>query len=370
MDIENTFSSCKRRMIHLKVGRVKSVEKEGKLIKAQVEISGSSTLALAFPEICGEVQPGDEVVVNTTGVDLNLGTGGYSFILWNLHRLPDIEGGKGHIMKLRYTPLQIRCLSVEEEESPFHEKLMEASSLEGMPCLIGSLHSQLAPLAITLKKVNPQIKIAYIMTDGGALPFQFSHLARFLKERKFIDYAITCGNSFGGDYEAVNVASALVASKVALNVDICIVVKGPGIVGTNTLLGHTGVEQGEIANTVKALSGIPILVPRISFKDKRERHRGLSHHFITVLSHILLFKAVIPLPSLSEAEMSYLWNQIEEKSLRERHDFKVLEVGEVVKWLDELPFEVTTMGRSYREDRAPFLSAEASAKLALTFQEG
>ncbi len=357
-------------MIHLKVGRVKNVEKEGNLIKAQVEVGDSSTLALAFTEICGEVQPGDEVVVNTTGVDLSLGTGGYSFILWNLHRLPDIKDGKGHIMKIRYTPLQIRCLSMEEKESPFHEKLAEASSLEGMPCLIGSLHSQLAPLAITLKKINPQIKIAYIMTDGGALPFQFSHLARFLKEKKFVDCTITCGNSFGGDYEAVNVASALVSSRVALNADICIVVKGPGIVGTNTLLGHTGIEQGEIANTVKALSGIPVLVPRISFKDRRKRHRGLSHHFITVLSHILLFKAIVPLPSLSEAEMSYLWNQIEEKGLREKHNFKVLEVGEVLKWLDELSFEVTTMGRSYREDRASFLSAEASAKLALTFQEG
>lgn len=357
-------------MIHLKVGKVKSIEKEGKLIKARVEVGSSSMLALAFPEICGEVQPGDEVVVNTTGVDLSLGTGGYSFILWNLHHLSDIEDGKGHIMKLRYTPLQIRCLSIEEEKSPFYKKLREASSLEGMPCLIGSLHSQLAPLAITLKKISPQIKVAYIMTDGGALPFQFSHLARFLKEEKFIDYTLTCGNSFGGDYEAVNVASALVASKVALNADICIVVKGPGIVGTNTTLGHTGIEQGEIANTVKALSGIPILVPRISFKDKRERHRGLSHHFITVLSHILLFKAVVPLPSLSETEMSYLWNQIEEEGLKEKHDFKVLKVGEVVEWLDEIPFEVTTMGRSCREDTAPFLSAEASAKLALTFQEG
>jgi hypothetical protein len=354
-------------MIHLKVGRVKSVQRERDLIKAQVEVDESLTTALAFPQICGEIETGDEVVVNTTGVDLGLGTGGYSFILWNLHRLSNVEDGKGHVMKLRYTPLQIRCLSIEEEESPFHERLIDACSLEGMPCLLGSLHSQLAPLVITLKKINPELKIAYIMTDGGALPFQFSHLARLLKEEGFIDYVITCGNSFGGDYEAVNVASALVASQTALGVNICVVVKGPGIVGTGTILGHTGIEQGEIANTVRALSGVPVLVPRISFKDKRERHKGLSHHFLTVLSKIILFRAVVPLPSLSGEEMSYLWNQIEESGLKGKHDFRVFDVGEVLRWLDELPFEVTTMGRSFKEDKAPFLSAEASAKLALNF---
>ena len=62
---------------------------------------------------------------------------------------------------------------------------------------------------------------------------------------------------------------------------------GPGIVGTGTPLGHGALAAADVANAASALRGRPVLVPRVSFGDERERHRGLSHHTRAVLNLIL-----------------------------------------------------------------------------------
>ena len=62
--------------------------------------------AYNLTQLNGMVNVGDEVVVNTTAVDLGLGTGGWHVVHWNLaNRSLDLPG-PGHIMKLRYTSLQ------------------------------------------------------------------------------------------------------------------------------------------------------------------------------------------------------------------------------------------------------------------------
>src|SRR5690606_18931997 len=53
----------------------------------------------------------------------------------------------GHIMKLRYTPLQVRVLAAEEPASPHHGVLAGVRDLGGMPVVVVELHSQLAPAA-------------------------------------------------------------------------------------------------------------------------------------------------------------------------------------------------------------------------------
>src|SRR5438874_2328406 len=58
---------------------------------------------------------------------------------------------------------------------------------------------------------------------------------------------------------------------------------GPGIVGTETSLGHGGVVAAEAVNAAAALGGRAVLAPRVSGADPRERHRGLSHHTQAVL---------------------------------------------------------------------------------------
>ena len=60
------------------------------------------------------VEPGDDVVVNTTAVGLGLGTGGWHFVHWNLAVDRWDEPGPGHIMKLRYSSLQVDTGAAEE----------------------------------------------------------------------------------------------------------------------------------------------------------------------------------------------------------------------------------------------------------------
>ena len=79
--------------------------------------------AVGFPAMLGPLTPGDRVIVNTTGLELGLGTGGVAFVLWNLDgELPEPKLD-GHIMKLRYTPWQTEVVTAEAPESPHHGAL-------------------------------------------------------------------------------------------------------------------------------------------------------------------------------------------------------------------------------------------------------
>lgn len=88
------------------------------------------------------------------------------------------------------------------------------------------------------------------MTDGASLPIYLSKNVDTLKE-KLIDSTITIGNAFGGDYECINIYTALITAKEILKADAVFVSMGPGIAGTGTKYGFTGIEQGSILDAVK-----------------------------------------------------------------------------------------------------------------------
>ena len=67
---------------------------------------GTDARAYVLTQLVGECAVGDAVVVNTTAVELGLGTGGWHFVHWNLARDEFVSPGPEHIMKLRYTSLQ------------------------------------------------------------------------------------------------------------------------------------------------------------------------------------------------------------------------------------------------------------------------
>src|SRR5688500_2962444 len=70
--------------------------------------------AYALTALVGPVAVGDEVVLNTTAVELALGTGGWHVVHWNLARRAWSAPGGGHLMKLRYTSLQLDTGGAEE----------------------------------------------------------------------------------------------------------------------------------------------------------------------------------------------------------------------------------------------------------------
>lgn len=347
-------------MISYKKGEVVDIIREyNDCIEISVNIDGENEKAVSYNNITGKVDIGDEVILNTTAVELGLGTGGVHFVVSvkDGAQVPQ-KSKKGHIMKLRYTPMQFSTLSVEEEESPYHKVFKEFKDLEGMPVIIGELHSMLPPVVFNIKRENPDLKIAYIMTDGGALPLDFSRSVSYLKEKGLLDGTITFGQAFGGDLETVNIYTALIAAYAVLKCDIAIVMMGPGITGTGTKYGFSGVEQGAIIDAVNTLGGDPFFIPRISFADKRKRHRGISHHSITVLKDIAKTLTNIVLPKFEEEKIQYIKKQIKETSIGKKHN--ILYVEDANKTLDNISsfdFKVSTMGRGLDQEREFFKTA-------------
>lgn len=343
------------------VGQV-TVRRPG-LAEMEVEVYGLTRRAVAYEEIADNIEVGDRVVLNTTASSLALGSGGFDFVMVNLDR-PEVElKGSGHIMKMRYTPWQRRVLSVEEETSPHHQLMQTVQDLSGLPVLVATLHSMLAPLCACLAFHG--LQAAYVMTDAASLPLSWSRTVEQLKRSGLLTGTVTAGNAWGGDLEAVNIFSGLLAAKAVFKPDVIIVAMGPGIVGTGSKWGFSGVEQGVILNAVHSLRGIPVAVPRISFADKRERHRGISHHTLTVLEDVCQVRVKVPLPRLEPEKAAVIEGQVSASSLPAKHDITYGDGSLVDEALSRYGLNPTTMGRNREEDHEFFLALGAAAQLTI-----
>lgn len=358
-------------MFRLRPGLVKSIEtRQEDLEEARVMVEGREARAVNYPDLTGKLQPGDRVILNTTAVYLGLGTGGQHFVYFN-YRYPEKDlPGPGHIMKLRYTPYQLKVFSCEEPGNPGHQKVQGYTGLGRMPVLVGELHSMLAPAAAVLNYLCPGIRLVYLMTDGAALPLAFSQSVRHLKKAGLITATVTVGHAFGGDLEAVNVYSGLLAAREIAGAQAVICSMGPGNVGTATGYGFTGLEQGEIINAVNILQGRPVFILRLGFKDPRPRHRGISHHSLTVLGKIALTPAEVCLPRLGKQGGAFIMRQLKEHGIFKRHRVMQGEGKVVGEALKRFGLEVKTMGRSPREEPAFFLAAGAAAARAAAIIKG
>lgn len=336
-----------------------------------VRVGKTLRRAVNYPALTGRVAVGDRVTLNTWAAEMGLGSGGADFVT-QTDRVCTADGSgfeeaepPGHILKLRYSPLQHPVLAAEAPESPHHASLRAVVSLGSAPVVCLELHSQLAAAAAAAKRaMGGTGRVVYVMTDGAALPIAWSRLVPALREKGLLDATVTCGQAFGGDFEAVNLYSALAAARVAAQGDVIVVGQGPGSVGTDTALGFSGVDQGIALNAAAALEGTPIAVLRLSFADPRARHLGLSHHTRTVLERVALCRAIAPVPVLPAGQQAALQSALEEGSLLDRHAFVRVEAEEGLKALEESGLPVTTMGRTLSEERAFFLAAAAAGMLA------
>jgi hypothetical protein len=299
--------------------------------------------AYALTQLIGPVAVGDRVVLNTTAVDLGLGTGGWHVVHWNTAREVFEDPGPGHIMKLRYTSLQVDAGSTEEHDPG------TGTDLGGMPVVVGSLHSQVPGVAVAIRALVPEVRIAYVMTDGAALPIVISDLVDAMVRVGLIDATITAGHAFGGDLEAVSVPSALALARHVLLADVAIVAMGPGVVGTSSPLGTSALEVAAVLDAAAALGGQPVAVLRMSDGDERERHRGVSHHSRTGLD-LVRSSVLVASPEAGAFE-------------HPRHDVRVVEGPDVPALLDEVGLHVTTMGRGPSEDPLFFRATAAAGGL-------
>lgn len=353
-------------MIRIRKGIVREIISDnGKVSVIRVQYDNTIEKALNYSYITGTVYINDTVYINTSANYLGLGTGGYNFVMINETRGYSIDiDDVGHIMKLKYTPYQVKCCCTSEQDNICHQTIKDFKDLGGMVTITGELHSMLAPTACTIKYINNNIKLAYIMTDGGSLSIDLSKSVEELKRKGIIYGTITCGNAFGGDFEAVNIYDALAIAFSVLNCDIAVVTMGPGITGTGTKYGFSGIEQGHIIDCINTLKGTPVFIPRISFSDLRERHHGISHHTLTVLSEVSKTPAHVVLPVLHNDKSVYMESQINNHDIQKKHIIKYIESNHVYEAVRYYGVSVSTMGRNIKEDNEFFLSCSSAAYYA------
>ena len=338
-------------------------EQPGRVLVAVRLDLDDEIVAVAYPDMVGALDAGDRVVVNVTGLELGLGTGGVGFVLWNLERGPE-DRLAGHIMKMRDTPWQREVLSAEAPESPHHGPLSESVSIGSTPVVACGLHSQVAAVAAGVKAAHPEARLGYLMTDGAALPLALSDLVRDLKQAGLVHSTCTAGHAFGGDLEATNVFSGMTALTVAAECDVIVAGMGPGVVGTGTRLGFTAIEQGQLLDAATALGGRSIAVLRLSFDDERERHRGISHHTLTALSLAAREPTTIAVPKLTPERSNAIAQQLRDSGGCDRHATRIVDARPALEVLESAGLDPSTMGRRMSVSREPFLAAGAAGILA------
>lgn len=333
------------------------------VLELEVEVEGSRASALAYPALTGPVSEGQGVLLNTTAVAEGLGTGGYHFVV-------AVEGsgsmdspGGGHVMKLRYTPLQAKVLAVEEPDSPDRKAIEGASGLEGTPVVWVPLHSMLGAACAGARAAGAS-RVAYVMTDGAALPAWFSEQTAALRQTGLLDSVITSGQAFGGDLEAVNLFSGLLAARAVAGADVIVVGDGPGKVGTATRWGASDVASGMALNAAGILEGRPVAALRLNFSDPSYRHRGVSPHSLTVLREVALLPVHVAVPALDEEPRSVVWEALKNAHLEERHQLVEVTGEPALDLLSERGVPMETMGRRVETEPAFFLAAGAAGALA------
>ena len=331
-------------------------------LELTVTADGAELPALAYPELTGRPQVGDQVLVNVTALELGLGTGGYALVAALPGRLPGTPAGPGHLVKARYTPLQAAVAGAEEQGSPYYGLLADADDLAGQPVVVADLHSALPAVIAGLRADGAPLTVAYLMLDGGALPAWFSRTAAGLRAAGWLAGTVTTGQSFGGDLETVTVHTGLLAARHVLGAQVTVVAQGPGNLGSGTRWGFSGVACGEAVNAVAALGGRPIASLRVSEADPRPRHRGISHHSLTSYGRVALARADVAVPELPGEFGKQVTAQA--APLGERHQLVSVPVDGLMEPLAGCPVRLSTLGRGLAEDRAYFLAAAAAGRHA------
>ncbi len=346
------------------LGRIIRVTDGAVFFEAYMQ-DGSVAEACAYTSVTGDVAPGDMVLLNTTACRKKLGTGGVHFVITDLSREKAGGEDRGHMVKCRYTPVQHTVMSVEEQDSPYHQILENADSLEGLTVICGQLHSQLAVLCTALAELDPGCSICYIMPDYSCLPLGFSRLVQSLKDGGLVQSTVTCGQAFGGDYEAINAFSALAFARLVLKAKYAAVIPGPGNAGTGTRLGFGSLDMAGVINGAMALGARTVCIPRICYADPRERHAGLSHHTATMLRVFANPGVICPFPVLGDKEKDELLaRQVSLSGIPEKHRVSFSGCRAGIEGARKRGITLSTMGRSFEEAPEFFYASSCAAEAA------
>ena len=304
-------------------------------------LAGETVPGVFYRELGDPPTEGEEVAVNTVGLEMGLGTGGVAVIMPSAAGT-SLPANADHFVKLPYTPLQFPAPPPPQ-----------ADDLGDVPIVVLPLHSHLAPACCAAASLRPGCRVSFVWQEGGALAVALSKTVRELKRKGLLHAVVSAGSCFGGNLEAPNVYAGLLAA-AGEERDLVLVGIGPGVVGTATVFGHGGMAAAIAMNAASSLGAEPVLAPRLSSSDARERHRGISHHTRTALL-AALGRCRVAVPSSCG---------ISPEGLPDRHTYEPVEASAAGL---EGRFGLTfgSMGRRYEEDPAFYDAAVAAVLLAL-----
>lgn len=337
--------------------------------------------ALAYAEVTGIPEVGERVLLTTAQYDAGLGTGGWALVAARPDAVaptltldtgpgtgPDTGQGTdrtGHLVKDRYSPLQQAVAGVDEQGSPWHALLTDADDLGGLPVVVADLHSALPAVLAGIRAQRPGTRVAYVMSDGGALPLAYSRTVAGLVAAGWLAVTITAGQAWGGDLEAVTVHSALLAARVAAGAEVVVVTQGPGNLGTGTRFGFSGVAAGEAVNAAVLLGGRAVAALRVSGADPRSRHHGVSHHSLTAYGRVATAAADVVVAQLPGELGDLVRSQAAVLAAASAcHRLVAESVTGLDEALDACPVPLESMGRSRAGDPTAWLSAAAAGRHA------
>jgi len=361
-------------MLRLAAGIVMSVLEKYpgmQILEVELHTGEQREVAQAISYAEEEYEAGEILILNTTAVRLQLGTGGYHLVVAKAEDRSErdlAKGNWGHVMKMRYAPWQLAVDTVEEQASPYHELfLREDLSLEATPVIIGELHSLLPVVTAALRRHQKVGKIAYVMPDAASLPVAMSRHVQQLKAKGMLDAVVTTGHAWGGDREAVTIHSGLLAARHVEQADVILCMLGPGVAGTGTSYAFSGVQLAEVVHAVSVLGGIPFFLPRLSFADRRVRHRGISHHTLAILGRYVVRPVLLLMPKSGGDQERLMREQIASHQELNQHEVMWSEMVSESRLADlerKYGHPFMSMGRSWREDPVPFLTAVTAADKA------
>ena len=174
------------------------------------------------------------------------------------------------------------------------------TGLDGTPVVWLPLHSMLGPAAAGALAAGAA-RVAYVMTDGAALPGGLLPArAHRCARRGCSTRVVSAGQAFGGDLESVNVFTGLLAAQAVAGADVIVVGDGPGEHRDATPPGARAPRVGDGAERRAILEGRPVAALRIWFADDARAHRGVSHHSITALARVAMAPVHVAVPALAD----------------------------------------------------------------------
>src|SRR5215210_2441989 len=156
----------------------------------RLEVDGSP--CVAYPRTTGDVEPGDEALVNAQARALELGSGAFDVAYANLTRGLDLPADdRAHVMSLPYAPAQ-RAIRHLEEDEPL------ADELRGLPVVCCTVHSQVVPACAALRG----LRVAYVQVAGGSLPVALSDALRSLRAEGLVETTVAVAPCFDGELQS------------------------------------------------------------------------------------------------------------------------------------------------------------------------